>query len=375
MSFSKSVEKIRFSKATNIFGKRDRDTVDFSLGEPKDKPPDSVVNTYVESLKDVKQESNRYAPVQGFSQLRERVAEKLRSYNKIDSSPEEVLITGGASEGIAFSLLSMVDNGDEVIVTEPSYPIVAPMVSFCGGRPVNLFLTEENNFRFDLEKLKELVNKKTRMLFINTPHNPTGAVFDKKCLSAISEIFEGTILVDEVYENFTYGEKHFSLASLAEKPQNVITVNSFSKTYCMCGYRVGYLHASRDIIKQMLKLKLCISTCSNNPAQKAASKALEDKNFQKTIKKRFESRRNILISGLRSLGIPFINPQGAFYIFPNTSRIGNDEEAFEIFLKAGVLTMPGSVFHETCKNHVRFSFVASEEEITKGIERLEGLLS
>lgn len=369
---SDALKKIQFSAAISYFGKNHRDVVNLSLGEPKDNPPDSVMKAYSESLKGG---SHTYAPVQGFPQLRERVAEKLRSENKIDASPEEILITGGASEGIAFSIMSLVNRNDEVIVTEPSYPIVSPMVSFCGGRPVNLFLTEENNFRFDLEKLKELVNKKTKMLFINTPHNPTGAVFDKKTLSAIPEIFEGTILVDEVYENFTYGVKHFSLASLVDGPRKIITVNSFSKTYCMCGYRVGYLHASQDIIKQMLKLKLCISTCSSNPAQKAASKALEEKNFPKIIKKGFESRRNALIRGLRSLGMPFIDPQGAFYIFPSTGQIGNDKEVFEIFLRAGVLTMPGGVFHESCKNNVRFSFVSDIEEIKKGIERLEGILS
>lgn len=372
MSFSKSVERIKFSKATGYFGKVHKDIVDFSLGEPKDRPPDSVIDAFVESLKC---ESNRYAPVQGLLELREGVAEKLKTQNRFGASPEEIFITNGATEGIAFSILSLIDGLDEVIITEPSYPITAPMVSFCGGKPVGLFLTSENSFIPDLEKLKELTNSKTKMLVLNTPHNPTGAVFDKKCLKAISEIFGGVILIDEVYENFTYRAKHHSLASLTGVPENVITVNSCSKTYCMCGYRVGYLHARKDIIRQMLKLKLCVSTCTSNPAQKAAIAALEDGNFPLAIRRKFEKRRNLMVRGLKALGFPMVEPKGAFYVFPDTTEFGTDEEAFKLFLKAGVMTMPGTVFHERFNGNIRFSFVADINEIKDGIDRLVGILA
>jgi len=370
-AFSEGVKKIRFSKATGYFGKHHGDVVDFSLGEPKDRPPASAIDAYLKSLKE---DGNRYAPVQGLTELREKLAEKLKEQNKIEATPEEIFITNGATEGIAFSIMSLVNRGDEVVITEPSYPIIAPMVSFCGGKPVSLLLKEQNGFSPDLEKLKELVNKRTKMLVINTPHNPTGTVFDKKSLKAMSEIYQGTILVDEVYENFTYEANHHSLASLANLPENVITVNSFSKTYSMCGFRVGYLHADRDVINQMVKLKLCISTCTSNPGQKAAAAALEDRKFPQTIKSKFEGRRNLMVRGLRMLGFPFVEPGGAFYVFPNITEIGDDEDAFRFFLKAGVLTMPGNVFHKRCKKHVRFSFVADIDEINKGLERLERIL-
>jgi len=370
--FSKAVEKIQFSKATGYFGKVHRDIVDFSLGEPKDRPPDSVIRTYVESLQDG---SNRYAPVQGLTELREKVAEKLKEQNKIDANPEEIFISVGATEGIAFSIMSLINKSDEVIIMEPSYPIIAPMVSFCGGKPISLFLKDENSFCPDLEKLKEMVNNRTKMVVLNTPHNPTGYVFDKKYLKAISEIFGGLILMDEVYENFVYGAEHRSLASLADIPENIITANSFSKTYCMCGYRVGYLHARKDIIKQLLKLKLCISTCTSNPAQRAAIAALEDKDFPKMIRKKFELRRNLMVRGLKALKMPLVEPKGAFYVFPDITEFGSDEEAFDLFLKAGVLTMPGSVFHSNCNKYVRFSFVSDVNEIMNGIERLEGVLA
>ena len=365
--FSNAVKGMEFPKAAKYFGKKQKDLVDFSLGEPKDRPPASVTESYMNALTEG---SNTYAPVQGLPELREKIAEKLEEKNKISAKPNEILVTGGASEGIAYSIMSLADRGDEVIIVEPSYPIVAPMVSFCGARPVSLLLSKENAFQPDLEKLKELITPKTKMLAINTPHNPTGTVFGKKDLRAISEIFPGKILVDEVYENFAYGEKHHSLAALCDIPENIITVNSFSKTYCMCGYRVGYLHATEETIKHMLKLKLFISTCTSNPAQKAAVTALDDTMFPEMMKKIFEERKNAMTSGLKSLGLPFIEPKGAFYVFPDVSALGSDEDAFTLFQKAGVLTMPGRVFHESYKKNVRFSFVANTEEIKKGIEKI-----
>ncbi len=369
--FSKSVKSMEFPNAAKYFGKKQKDIADFSLGEPKDRPPASAIEAYMQAVSDG---SNTYAPVQGLPELREKLAEKLLDENKIPATPEEILITGGASEGIAYSIMSLANQGDEVIIVEPSYPIVAPMVRFCGAKPVSLFLSEENAFQPDLEKLKELITPKTKMLAINTPHNPTGALFGKKDLRAISEIFPGKILVDEVYEKFTYGENHHSLASFCDVPENIITVNSFSKTYCMCGYRVGYLHATEETIKHMLKLKLFISTCTSNPAQKAAIAALEDTKFPEMIAEKFHERKNAMVSGLKSLGLPFAEPKGAFYVFPDVSAIGSDEDAFALFQNAGVLTMPGRVFHESCKKNVRFSFVADAEEIRKGIERMKNAL-
>lgn len=369
--FSSAVKRMEFPKAAKYFGKKQKDLVDFSLGEPKDRPPASVTEAYMNALN---ASTNTYAPVQGLPELREKIAEKLEEKNKISAKQGEVLITSGASEGIAYSIMSLADRGDEVIIVEPSYPIAAPMVSFCGAKPVSLRLSKENAFQPDLEKLKELITPKTKMLAINTPHNPTGAVFSNKCLRAISEIFPGKILVDEVYENFAYGEKHHSLSSFCNIPENIITVNSFSKTYCMCGYRVGYIHAEEETIKHMLKLKLFISTCTSNPAQKAAIAALDDTKFPEMIKEKFEKRKNAMVLGLKSLGLPFIEPKGAFYVFPDVSAMGSDEDAFALFQKAGVLTMPGRVFHESYKDHVRFSFASNTEEIKKGIEKMKNAL-
>lgn len=317
--------------------------------------------------------SSGYAPIQGYPELREMLSVKLRDENGIDSDPDRIAVTNGATEAIAFSIMSLVGGGDEVVLFEPNYPIVAPMVRYCGGRPVVIPLREENNFQIDTEELKNSISERTKLVVINSPHNPTGTVFDKNRLKAVSEIFKGSIITDEVYERIIYGEKHESIASFAENPERIITINSFSKTYCMCGFRVGYLHAQKELIRHILKLKLYVTNCCPAPSQKAAMAALQDREFPGSIRKEFEERRNALLSGFRKIGIPCVEPKGAFYAFPNISAFGNDEEVHGRLKEAGVLTMPGSIFSSSHSKHVRFSYVCEKDRIEEGIRRMERL--
>ncbi len=373
MSFSDGVKRISFSGATSYFGMDRGDVIDLSIGEPRDQPSAAVIEAYSSALRE--KSGSRYAPVQGMQELREALSAKMKKANGIDAPPDQIMVTGGASEAIAFSIMSIVNRGDEVVILEPSYPIMAPMVRYCGGRPVSLKLEFGEGFRPAMDRFQEMVGRRTAMLLINSPHNPTGTVLRKGELRAFSEIFGGFILSDEVYENYTYGEGHSPLASLASRPENVITVNSFSKTYCMCGYRVGYVHACRELIRHMVKLKLCVSTCTSRPAQKAALAALRDMKFPRVMRERFSERREALLSGLESLGLPHVEPRGAFYVFPEISEFGKDEEAFGLFLKAGVLTMPGTLFHGDYAGHLRMSFAAPVDEIGEGVSRMEGVIA
>ena len=366
-----SVQNMPMSKATKYFGRATPDAINFSIGEPLFSPPDCAKSAYVKAINEG---YNKYAPIQGFSDLREKISEKLKSENGIEASPEEIIVTNGATEAIGYSILSLVDKGDEVITCEPDYPIVDPMVSYCGGRSVPLALKEENSFQIDLEELKNAVTQKTKLVVINTPHNPTGAVFPKNTLKAISEICDCAIISDEVYEKIIYEGSHTSIASVTDKPENVITINSFSKSYCMCGYRVGYLHAQRSLIERMLHLKLYLSNCVNAPTQKAACAALDDKEFPKKLRSEFLERRDALMGGFKKIGIECVSPKGAFYAFPNISGWGTDTEVYEMLLKAGVVTMPGRIFSEFHKEHVRFSFVCGKDDINKGIGRMESCL-
>jgi aspartate/methionine/tyrosine aminotransferase len=367
MDLNRAIQNTPECEATRYFGNIPKDCINFSIGEPLFRPPESVVDAYVKA---VREGSNRYAPIQGYPELREKIAGKLERENKIPAKPEEILVTNGATEAIGFVLLSLVDKGDEVVVCEPNYPIFSPIIRYCGGRPKPLPLREENGFRINLEELKGMVSGKTKLLILNTPHNPTGMVLGENLLKSVSEICKTNILVDEVYEKIIYNGKHHSIASLSETPERIITVNSFSKTYCMCGYRIGYLHAEKEFVKKMLKLKLYLSNCVNASVQKAALAAFDDKDFPNKIKREFEKRKAVLIKGFERLGIPCAEPEGTFYAFPEISEWGNDKKVYEMFLKSGVLTMPGSIFSDLYDNHVRFSFVCEPGDIKEGIERI-----
>jgi len=371
MNLNRAIKNTPECEATKYFGNVPKNCINFSIGEPLFRPPESVVEAFASA---VREGFNRYAPIQGYPELREKIAEKLEKENKIQAKPEEILVTNGATESIGFVLLSLVDKGDEVILCEPNYPIFGPIVKYCGGEPRVLLLKEENGFRMDLEELKNMAGKRTKLLILNTPHNPTGMVIDKNTLKALSEVCKTNILVDEVYEKIIYDGKHHSLASLSENPEDIITINSFSKTYCMCGYRVGYLHAEKEFIKKLLKLKLYLSNCVNAPAQRAALAAIDDKEFPEKIRKEFEKRKTILMKGFKRLGIPCTEPKGTFYAFPNISEWGNDKKVYEMLLKSGVLTMPGSIFSDFYDKYIRFSFVCEPDDIKKGIERIESSL-
>lgn len=372
MNLNRAIQNTPECEATKYFGHVPKDCINFSIGEPLFRPPESVVDAYVRA---VREGSNRYAPIQGYPELREKIAEKLERENRIQAKPEEILVTNGATEAIGFVLLSLVDKGDEVIICEPNYPIFSPIVRYCGGKSKLLPLREEEGFQMDMEELKGMFNKKTKLLILNTPHNPTGMVLDKNSLKAVSEICRTNVLVDEVYEKIIYTGKHHSLASLPETPERVITVNSFSKTYCMCGYRIGYLHAERGFVEKLLKLKLYLSNCVNASVQKAALAALDEKEFPGKIKGEFEKRKIILIKGFKRLGLPCAEPEGTFYAFPNISEWGDDKKVYEMFLKSGVITMPGSIFSDLYDRYIRFSFVCSPEEIEEGLQRLGSALN
>ncbi len=371
MDLNRAIESTPECAAVKYFGHMPYNCINFSIGEPLFKPPESVMDAYVKA---VREGSNRYAPIQGYPELRERIAEKLERENGIPAKPEGILVTNGATEAIGFVLLSLVDRGDEVVVCEPNYPIFSPIIKYCGGKAKPLPLREEKGFQIDLEDLENTLNKKTKLLVLNTPHNPTGMVLNRNSLKAISETCRTNILVDEVYEKIIYNGKHHSLASLSENPERIITVNSLSKTYCMCGYRVGYLHAEKGFVKKMLKLKLYLSNCVNAPVQKAAIAALDEKRFPEKIRREFEKRKNVLMGGFKRLSIPCVEPEGTFYAFPDISEWGNDKEVYGMFLKSGVLTMPGSIFSDLYDKHLRFSFVCEPRDIKEGVERVGNAL-
>lgn len=356
---------------------RMKDVIRLEIGEPDFDTPLNIKDAAVEALK---AGHTHYTPSAGVLELRKAVSEKLKRENNIDANPEdEVVITAGACAAINLAIFSTVNPGEEVLVPEPGWPHYEPDVILAGGIPVKYQAKEENGFLPDVDELKKKISKKTKMIILNSPNNPTGAVYDYRTLREIADLaaqHKMLILSDEVYEKFIFDDvKHYSIASFSEEIKNLtITVNALSKTYAMTGWRIGYAAANKEIIAQMVKLNLYMNTCANSIAQIAAIEALRGPQDEVVkMREEYKRRRDILVKGLNEIdGFKCIVPKGAFYCFPNIAEFGINSFDFSIFLleNARVSTVPGSAFGKGGEGHLRISFTNSAENIIKAIERI-----
>jgi len=319
----------------------------------------------------------------GLLELREALAAKLEKENRISADPEtEILITVGAKEAVFAAILSLISPGDEVLVFDPSWVTYVPCVYIAGGKPVPIPLREEEDFSLDENEIKRVITPRTKMIILNSPHNPTGKVFSLKEIESIARVVndnELLVISDESYDKIIYdGYKHYSIASLPRMAQHTITINSFSKTYVMAGWRVGYAIANREIIDSMLMIHQHAVSCPSSFAQKAAVTAVNGS--QETVKemiRKFKERRDYIVEEIRGIDrISFMRPRGTFHIFPNVSKYGkSSQELAELLLEeTKVATVPGISFGNNGEGHLRISFTNSSEYIRKGVDRIKSFL-
>jgi aminotransferase len=320
-----------------------------------------------------------YSPTWGLMQLREAIAEKLRDDNKIAAKPDEVMITVGAIEGLSAAVLATVNPGDEVIIPIPGYSTHVRQVEIAGGKPVLVETDEENGFKLDIEKIKASVTERTKAIIFSDPNNPTGAVYAKGELQALADIAKTNdliIIVDEAYEYFTYDDhKHYSIASFEGMHDRVISVFTFTKSYAMTGWRVGYLHAHADLIKHIVKMHIPLAICAPVVAQYAAIGALEGpQDCIAEYRQHYLTVRNLMCDRLDSVKhiFDYQKPKGAYLMFPRIKMEGKDDSmtfAVNLLQKAGVSTTPGIAFKG--EGHVRMSFCVPEEMVNKAFDRIE----
>jgi len=318
----------------------------------------------------------------GIPELREAVATRLNEYNKIPIDPSQVLVTTGSTEAIMLTFLGCIEQGDEVIITDPSYVSYAPAIKFCGGKPVSIPLNENENYKLSTETLEKKVTKRTKFILINNPVNPTGTVFTKKNLEDIAEIaIKRNLLVisDEVYDVFLYdGAVHNSIASLPDMEERTITVNSFSKTYAMTGWRIGYMAGPKPLIDQLCKLHVYEVVCCNAAVQKAAVAAYTGpQNCVKKMIDEYDARRKLVFNYLSK--IPSINvckPKGAYYVFPNVSsyKIKSWDLSFRLIDEAGVIVTPGAPFGKNGEWHIRISCTSARDNLIKSMDKIKEFL-
>ncbi|MBI5253412.1 MAG: pyridoxal phosphate-dependent aminotransferase [Euryarchaeota archaeon] len=355
------------------------DVIGLGAGEPDSDTPQHIKDAL---YKAVKEGFVYYTPTQGIPELRKAIAEKLERDNKISYAPDkEIIVTPGAKQALYEAVLAIANPGDEILIPEPCWVSYEPMVQFAEGRPVFIPTYEKDGFRLSGEAVEKKITEKTRAIILNSPNNPTGAVLDGDALKAIADlcIEHGLIAIsDEIYEKIIYEAKHVSIASLPGMRERTITVNGFSKTYSMTGWRLGYAAALQEIIEAMNRIQEHSISCPTSFVQKAGIAALQgSQECVAVMVKEFRKRRDAIVKKLNEIpNVTCVKPRGAFYAFANFSAYEKDSLKLTNFLleKAGVAVIPGAAFGKMGEGFLRLSYATSMENINKAIERMEGAL-
>jgi len=353
------------------------DIISLSLGEPDFTPPFHILEAATKAMTTGK---THYTPTMGIPALREALAVKAKNDYGLHYNPEtEILVTVGATEAVALALLALIETGDEVLIPDPGFVCYEPAVKMAGGTPVSVPLYEDDGFDLLIENVMSQITSKSRVIIVNSPHNPTGTVLPHDTLRELCKIaVERDLIVisDEVYEKIVYDEnKFYCLATYPEMRDRTLVVNSFSKTYAMTGFRVGYVMGCEELIGAVTLAHQFIVACVDGPAQYAALAALEGpQDFVKSMVKEFDKRRRLIHKRLNEIeGFKCSLPKGAFYVFPNIKRFGLSSSEFAEFLikEAKVATVPGVSFGKNGEGYMRFSYAASYEDIEEALNRIE----
>ncbi|MCC9295606.1 pyridoxal phosphate-dependent aminotransferase [Clostridium sp. WLY-B-L2] len=351
------------------------DVIKLTLGEPNF---DTPINIKEAAKKAIDDGYTHYCPNAGMDELRRAVADYYKKYSK-EYTFENVIITVGGLEALTLSLFATINSGDEVIVPDPGFPNYVGQVMIAGGKPVPVPIYEENDFKIKPEDIEKAITSKTKAIVLNSPSNPLGSVLDKSDIEAIAKIVEKYDLLvysDEVYDKIVYDSyKNFSMAEIPEVRNKVIVINSFSKSYAMTGWRLGYIVADKNIISNMPKLQEGMVSCVPTFIQKAGIEALNGS--QIAVKKMIEDyarRRDILIDGLNNIpGITCKKSPGSFYAFPNIKSFGKTSQEFaeELVRGAKVVVVPGSAFGEMGEGYLRLVFANSDKNLQEAVARID----
>ena len=361
--------------------KQGREIIHLEIGEPDFDTPEHIVEAGCRALRNGQ---THYTPSAGVPELREAIAADVSESRSIDVSPEQVVVTPGGKPIMFFTILALVEKGDEVLLPSPAFPIYESMVRFAGATPVPVPLRQENEFRFDLDEFRAGLGERTKLVILNSPANPTGGVLTDGDLADLAEILRGRpdvfVLSDEIYSRLLYSGGFASISSQEDMgPENrTIILDGFSKTYAMTGWRLGYGVMPERLAGQISKLQVNSNSCTNAATQYAGLEALTGpQDSVQEMLEEFRARRDLMVSGLNSLpGVECITPRGAFYAFPRISGTGHDADTLADLLmeKAGVACLSGTGFGEYGEDHLRFSYANSRDNISRALERTEEFL-
>jgi aspartate aminotransferase len=349
--------------------------IHLEIGEPDFDTPRNVVEAGVDALR---KGWTHYGPAAGLPELRQSIAEYVSQTRGVKVTSEEVVVVPGGKPIIFFSILALIDEGDEVIYPNPGFPIYESMVNYVGGRAVPIRLREERDFSLDLAELAALINDRTRLIILNSPQNPTGGVLRRKEIEQIARaIGDRNILVlsDEIYSRLVFdGGEHFSIMSVPGMQERTILLDGFSKTYAMTGWRMGYGVMRPDLAAQITRLMTNSNSCTASFTQVAGVEAIRgDQTSVDGMREEFQRRRDVFVAGLNRIkGFSCRMPRGAFYVFPNITATGWKSKllADALLEQAGVAALSGTAFGAFGEGYLRFSVANSLENLRLALERI-----
>lgn len=389
--FSKRIPHLGTENAFSVIGKakkfeeevlkpQGKSLIYLQIGEPSFDTPERINDAAIKAIKEGK---THYTPTPGISELREAVAKYTSNYTGINYNKEDVVITAGAKPVMFYMINTLIDEGDEVIIPNPAYPIYGSVTEYLGGKVVPIMLRGENEFNLDIEELKNKITPKTKLIVLNSPQNPTGTIFDEQTIREVAKIAienDLWVLSDEIYNEIIHEGKHFSIASVEGMSERTVVLNGVSKTYAMTGYRLGWSVTKNKKMSEYIEQLSCNDvSCPNSMTQYAALEAVTgSKEEVLKMVKEYQKRRDLLVSLVNEVpGMNCYSPKGAFYLMVNvkkiTEKLGVTVEILcdNIMKEANVLILPGTVFGNFGEDFVRFSYVSSEEKIKEGMARIK----
>jgi aspartate/methionine/tyrosine aminotransferase len=356
--------------------KQGKEIIHLEIGEPDFDTPANVIEAGVDALH---QGWTHYGPAAGLPDLRQTIAEYVSRTRGVPVSSDEVVVVPGGKPIIFFTILALIDAGDEVIYPNPGFPIYESMIKYSLGKAIPIPLREERDFSVDVKELASLITDRTKLIILNSPHNPTGGVLTKTDISEMAEaIGDRNILIlsDEIYSRLIYEGEHFSIMSVPGFKERTILLDGFSKTYAMTGWRLGYGVMRPDLAVHISRLVINSNSCTASFTQVAGIEALRgDQSSVEKMSAEFKRRRDAFVAGLNKIkGFSCRMPKGAFYAFPNITKTGwpSRKLADALLEQAGVACLTGTAFGEYGEGYLRFSVANSLENLTKALARIEG---
>lgn len=352
-----------------------KSVIHLEIGEPDFDTPANVIEAGVDALH---KGWTHYGPSAGLPELRQTIAEYVSRTRSVKVAPEEVVVVPGGKPIIFFTILALIDEGDEVIYPNPGFPIYESMIHYVGGKAVPIHLREERDFSLDVDELAALITDRTRLIILNSPQNPTGGVMQSKDVEQVAQIIGDRnvmVLSDEIYSRLLFEGEHFSIMSVPGMQERTILLDGFSKTYAMTGWRMGYGVMRPDLATHITRLSTNSTSCTASFTQIAGIEALRgDQSSVDEMCAEFKRRRDVFVAGLNKIkGFSCRLPKGAFYVFPNITKTGWKSKplADALLEQAGIAALSGTAFGEFGEGYLRFSVANSLENLQQALDRLD----